>query len=254
MEDSRTTEGDRREERGGRGHRSGAAGAVDLPGYPPVTRRRTRLEITLMCLLARGANSGGGLVRILRECPIGGHGQSPGAVYPALARLADAEFIHKRPRRRGRRWLCGRRKKGYAGRYYPKKRQTEYVLTYRGIAELRRWAKEPVTSADMLERPDFLLLRFALLPGLLGPAATQRFLAEYERVARSLTAHTRRYVEIFGVDPVHPARDMSESVRLGFELTIDVLRARSRWAWRAARGNRVTRWPPGGGARAGPGA
>lgn len=207
-------------------------------GYPPVARPRTRLEITLLCLLARAANSGGGLVRTLREFPIGGHGQSPGAVYPALERLAEAQFIERRQRKRGRRWLYGRARKGHAGRYFPKTRQHEYVLTYRGIAELRRWAREPVTRTDMLERPDFLLLRFAVIPGLLGPAAAPRFLAQYARVARELALHTRRYLERFAIDPVHPHRDMSPSVRHALDLTIEVMRARGRWA-RRARGRRA---------------
>jgi DNA-binding PadR family transcriptional regulator len=199
-----------------------------------------------MCLLARGANTGNGLVRLLREFPVGGHGQSPGAVYPALRRLEDAEFVQHRLRKRGRRWLCGRSKQGYLRRYYPRKRQREYVLTYRGIAELRRWAREPVTRADLLERPDFLLLRFAMVPGLLGPVATQRFLGQYARIAREVTEDTRRYVERFAIDSVDATRDMSANVRLAFDLTIDVLDARARWAWRASRGagGRPPRGPP----------
>ena len=202
-------------------------------GHPPVHRRRTRLEITLMCLLARGGNTGSGLVRILRECPIGGHGQSPGAVYPALQRLEEAEFLQRRLWRSSRRRLCGWTRTGFEGRYFPKKRQQAYVLTYRGIAELRRWAREPVTRADMLERPDFLLLKYLMIPGLIGTAATRRFLDQYERTAREIAGDTQRYVDWFQVDASGSERDMSATVRRAFELTIDVLRARLHWADRA---------------------
>lgn len=199
-------------------------------GHPPVRRRRTRLEITLMCLLARGGNTGSGLVRILRECPIGGHGQSPGAVYPALERLEEAEFLHRRVRKSSRRRLCGRSRTGFEGRYFPKKRQREYLLTYRGIAELRRWAREPVTRADMLERPDFLLLKYLMIPGLLGAAASRRFLEQYERTAEEIAGDTRRYFDWFEIDAWGSGRDMSPTVRRAFELTIDVMRTRLRWA------------------------
>lgn len=212
-------------------------------GYPPVSRPRTRLEITLMCLLARGANTGNGLVRILRECPIGGHGQSPGAVYPALQRLEEAEFVQARLRKSSGRRLCGRARKGSDRRYFPKKRHREYVLTYRGLDELRRWARAPVTRADMLERPDFLLLRYMMIPGLIGAGAARRFLDQYRRVARGVATDTLRYLGRFGVDRADAERDMSETVRLAFHLTIDLMRTRRRWAGDASRrGRRPGRW------------
>jgi len=194
-------------------------------------RSRTPLEYALMCLIARAPRTGNEIVRLLREYPLAGTGKSPGAVYPALHRLADAGLVRCRPRARCEVDALYRQNAGSpiaaAGLTPGVRRFREHGLTRRGVADLRTWAVGPVTRAEVLERPDHLLLRFSFLVGLAGGTAARRFAAQYRRVAEQLTA------ELSGA--LNEARaESSPSSRLAMELSLRLLEARVAWAGQAA--------------------
>ena len=195
-------------------------------------RSRTPLEYALMCLIARAPTTGNELVRLLREYPLAASGQSPGAVYPALHRLADAGLVKSRRRPRSEADAMSRQNAGSrlagVGRPTPGVRRfREHGLTGKGVASLREWALRPVTRAEVLGRPDHLLLRFSFVVGLAGGTAARRFAAQYRRVAEGLT-----------VDMAHALNEAraeaSPSARLAMELSLRLLEVRVAWAAQAA--------------------
>ena len=189
--------------------------------------RRSHLEITLMCLIARAPATGARLVRLLREHPLMGRGQSPGAVYPALRRLREAGLVTSRakPRREALASFRARTGKYRDGRCA--RRFRECLLTAEGLEHLKDWAVQPVTRGEILERPDDLLLRFAFLSGLQGPEAVRSFLEGYEARAEELR---QELGEFLGED----RGELSTSGRLALELELALVQTRRDWARRAA--------------------
>src|SRR5512147_65966 len=102
------------------------------------------LEAALLGLLARGPASGYELRRIFQTTPLAAYSDSPGAVYPALRRLARRGYVSGRAAATGR-------------------RRTSFQLTATGRAWLRRWASAPVTADDVAHRTATIDLRLALL-------------------------------------------------------------------------------------------
>lgn len=195
-------------------------------------RERTPLENALMCLIARAPMTGSELTRLLTRYPLAGTGKSPGAVYPALHRLAETGLVCGRPRRMGTdRSLALRarhRRAAAGGPVIARERGTvqEFGLTREGVVRLTAWAARRVTRREVLERPEHLMLRFALLPGLAGPTAARRLVLQCRRVCRELAEEL--------VDEIEGQRgEASPSARLAMECTLALLEARVAWAQRA---------------------
>ncbi len=212
---------------------------------------RTRLEYTLMCLIWRAPRTGASLVSTLRASPIGGHGQSSGAVYPALRRLRRDGLVNSRDKARSEFWAWYRewhRERG-PREAWPKfgdpnpstRRYQEFSLTPRGLDELRSWSIRPVTRADMLARPDYLMLRFAFLSELGGMRATRQFVAQYADIAWALRGEVARLVR-------SARAGVSPSSKLALELSLAELDVRIGWAQKALAELRAR---PGTGARDG---
>lgn len=181
-------------------------------------KARTPLEYALMCLVSRRPSTGYEITRLLREYPLAGHGKSPGAVYPALDRLIASGLVLSRGRIPRRLNTPRERWEGRTIR--------EHGLTRAGVVELRRWATAPVTRAEMLERPEHLLLRFSVVIGLAGGKAGRRFVAEYRCVAGELVQDLSRSLG-------EARRDASDATRLWIELSLRLAKSRLNWARRA---------------------
>lgn len=189
-----------------------------------------------MCLIARAPMTGSQLVTLLRRYPLAGTGKSPGAVYPALYRLEEAGLVcarsrptsHVRALYAARRGAGVRRGSGVEG--VPGARDArgarEFGLTGEGVVRLRRWATRRVTRTEVLERPQHLLLRFAMCTGLAGPTAARRVALQCRRVCAELAREL--------VDEIDRDRGTaSPSARLAMECTLALLEARVAWARRA---------------------
>lgn len=170
--------------------------------------RRPLLEYALLGLLAARPMTGYGLRRVISSTPMGLFSDSPGSIYPALARLERDGLV--RPVKH----LSAR----------PRSRMLE--PTRRGLAELRRWLRQPATRDDVTRRLDELLLRFAFMDRHLDAAAVDAFLeslaAEAAGYARELRAHARKL-------EAPPA----STGRLALEHGIAAFRATAQWARRA---------------------
>ena len=184
-----------------------------------------------MCLVARAPMTGSEITRLLTRYPLAGTGKSPGAVYPALHRLQEARLVCSRPRwgdtarSRAIRGQVWRAVTGKESRRPDPPTVREWGLTYGGIVRLRGWASRRVGRTEVLERPEHLLLRFALCTGLVGPTATRRLALQCRRVCGELAAELVAELEGGG--------GASPSGRLALEWTLGVLEARVAWARRA---------------------
>jgi DNA-binding transcriptional ArsR family regulator len=185
-----------------------------------------------MCLIARAPMTGSELTRLLTRYPLAGTGKSPGAVYPALYRLAEAGLVCGRPRwvrsDRSQALRARLRRAAAGGPLMARERGTvrEFGLTHMGVVRLRVWATRRVTRTEVLERPEHLMLRFSLCTGLVGPSAARRVALQCRRVCRDLVADMSR--EIAG-----RGGTASPSARLAMECSLDLLEARVGWSRRA---------------------
>jgi len=178
----------------------------------------TTLEYALLGLLDQEPHSGYELRRIFTDTPFGYFSDSPGAIYPALRRLAARGWIGARAPRGGR-------------------RRQELRISARGREAFVAWLRRPVTAADVTSDPEVLLLRFAFMGQALPVAAIRGFLKGYERQMTTQLRGLRRHHG-------EHAHTWSLTGRLAFEHGLAQHEAQVVWARRAARALEKTREKP----------
>lgn len=175
------------------------------------TETLSLLEGALLGLLHAQPQSGYQLRKAFQETPLAHFSDSPGSIYPALARL----------RARGR--IRGTVER--AGTLRPRER---FALTRDGELTLQTWLSEPVTRETVRHGTDEAMLRFAFLEGALGRRATTGFLRDLARELADYLEWLRAW---------HKARARAQTLtgRLALESGIASVDAQLRWAHRAAR-------------------
>jgi len=136
------------------------------------------LSLALMGLIAQQPQSGYDIRKTFATTPMGHFSDSPGAIYPALKRLERAG------------WIRGRVDDAQSLR--PRK---VYEMTKEGRDVLKRHLARPVTRDDVIWRMEDLMLRFALMDGIAGRAATLRFLGSFADELEAYVAYLRGYVD-----------------------------------------------------------
>jgi DNA-binding PadR family transcriptional regulator len=121
------------------------------------------LDHALLGLLRDEPASGYDLRKVFASTPMASFSDSPGAIYPALARLEGGGLIR------------GRIEEGGGLR-----RRKLFRLSAEGSAELERWLTQPLTREDIVSGMEELILRFAFMEGALGRPAVVRFLKDLE--------------------------------------------------------------------------
>ena len=175
-----------------------------------MTRRPlTTLAYALLGLIHQAPLSGYALMRTFQTTPLGPYSGSPGAVYPALGKLERAGLIRGTVERQGS--LRPRR---------------VYHLTTKGRGALKRWLSATVTTDDVASRLPDLMLRFALMEGLLNRSEVSRFLAT---IAQAIDEH------VSTIEPFLEAPHMTQHGTLALQSGIEGLRACATWARRALR-------------------
>lgn len=170
-------------------------------------KRRPLLEYALLGLLAQQPMTGYGLRRIFASTPMGVFSDSPGSIYPALARLERDGLIRATGEpgaRAGSRLLAP---------------------TRLGLAALRRWLNAEITREDIVRRMDELLLRFAFMDRHLDAASVDRFLGQLAEAASAYVNKLRAYARSAAGPP-------SSTGRLALEHGIAAYRATAQWARR----------------------
>ena len=120
------------------------------------------LSLAIMGLIAQKPQSGYDIRKTFATTPMGHFSNSPGAIYPALKRLEKDG------------WVRGKVDSETVLR--PRK---VYELTRSGRAALKRYLAGPVTRDDVIWRMEDLMLRFALMDGIVGRAATLALSARF---------------------------------------------------------------------------
>src|SRR5262245_3740977 len=136
------------------------------------------LGYALLGLLHQRPSSGYALRRIFAGTPMGTFSDSPGAIYPALRRLARQGLVRGRVES-----SAGLRQK-----------QT-FRPTPRGRAALQEWLERPLTRADVVRGLDEVMLRLAFTDDVLGPAASRRPLQSLDRELASYLPSLLAYLE-----------------------------------------------------------
>ena len=165
------------------------------------------LDYLLVGLLSGGPRSGYDLRKQIGDSPLRTYSDSPGAIYPALRRLARWGWVEPGPPEGPR-------------------RRSAYKVTPEGQAALVGWLRRPVARDDVVRGIDGLLLRFAFMGMVLSPPEAEAFLEQFEEETRAYLATLRQ----------HHARESSGlplTGRLAFEFGLADYEARIRWARKA---------------------
>ena len=175
-----------------------------------MTRRPlTTLAYALLGLIPQMPRTRYALMRTFQTTPLGQYSGSPGAVYPALTKLEQAGLI-----------------RGKMERASALRSRRVYRLTAKGRAALRRWLVPAVTVDDVANRTPELMLRFALMEGLLNPSEVSRFLQTMAQAIDELRCRDRAILRAPG---------MTLHGGLALQRGIEELLGRSAWARRARR-------------------
>jgi PadR family transcriptional regulator AphA len=153
------------------------------------------LGYALLGLLQK-PSSGYDLRKVFSSTSMKTFSDSPGAIYPALARLEKAGLIR------------GSIEEGSGLR-----RRQVFRLTPKGLSELKQWITRPVTQEDLVWGQQEIMLRFAFSETVLSPAASINLLQSLETALKSYIDALREEFEV--LKPMVPA-----SGRLAFECGI----------------------------------
>jgi DNA-binding PadR family transcriptional regulator len=169
-------------------------------------RRLSPLEGALLGLLNDEPRSGYALRKLFATTPMGNFSDSPGSIYPALARLAAQGLIA-----------------GNVENARSLRPRQVYHVTDQGLDSLKFWLGEPMAPGGMSEDFGLLLLRFVFMPQTIGRAETVRFLARLETELTRQVAELRKFYR-------QAARGMPTPGRLGLRAGIEICAAHVRWA------------------------
>ena len=165
----------------------------------------TVLELALMGLVHQQPRSGYALSKLFATTPMGHYSASPGAIYPALKRLEKRGFLEGSVENRES--LRPRRV------YHP---------TSAGLEALTSWLASPVKRHNVIHDMPELMLRFALMPGLVDDTGTVRFL-------NALEARLEAYID--HLDEVRASMDVEVPLHSRLALEAGIRGYRSHLAW-----------------------
>ena len=169
--------------------------------------RDTKLGYAILGLLGQGPRSGYDLRKTFSATPFDHFSDSPGAVYPALARLQR------------KRWIAGSAPDG--GR-----RRRTFRLTVAGRRAWRAWLGRPATRAEVVGDLDLLMIRFAFMGEVLSRTAAVRFL---DGLIRQLDGHVGELCRFRETETA----DLPPTGRWAFDAGLEAYEARAAWARRA---------------------
>jgi|SRR5579862_8899620 len=153
------------------------------------------LGYALLGLLQK-PSSGYDLRKVFSSTSMKTYSDSPGAIYPALARLEKAGLIR------------GSIEEGSGLR-----RRQLFRLTRKGLSELRHWITRPVTREDLVWGQQEIMLRFAFCETAVGSTAAVELLQSLETALQAYVAALHE--ELQQIKSAMPA-----SARLAFECGI----------------------------------
>ena len=186
--------------------------------------RLTTMEYALLGLIGRAPMAGYDVHKVFATTPLAHFSSSPGAIYPALRRLARAGLLRAR-----------------LDRTVEARPRRVYALTAAGEKALEVWLRQPVTREELIRGGGAPILRFALAEGRLSKADVLAYLRSYRKAVQSyleeLYTHRER---ISRSGPLH-ARLALELGIGGFESELSWVKSAAEKIKRAGRGSRKRR-------------
>jgi DNA-binding PadR family transcriptional regulator len=163
----------------------------------------TTLDALLLFLVAHKGQSGYDVRQLMQSTPLGLFSDSPGAIYPALARLEQRSLLASAAEPQGR-------------------RKRTYERTDAGEVSLAAWLARPVERDDVQKRGEELTLRYVMTAETLGRGAAMAFLRE---CVAAETAHLAQ-IEVFRAGP---GQAQGRASREALDLGVRLLRERLAW-------------------------
>jgi DNA-binding PadR family transcriptional regulator len=141
-------------------------------------KKLTTLEYALLGLVGMSPMTGYDVHKVFATTPLAHFSSSPGAIYPALRRLAHIGLLEARL--------------DTAREARPRR---VYSLTQSGEHALEAWLHQPVTREELIRGAGAPVLRFALSGGRLSREETLAYLETYKKVVTAYIDELRGYVE-----------------------------------------------------------
>ena len=135
------------------------------------------LEFAILGLVSQKPRSGYELIRMFRDTPMAHYSDSPGAIYPALARMESAGLL-----------------RGKTERVHQLRPRRTFEPTQRGADELAQWLRQTPNQEDVASRMDEVMLRFAFMDAHLSAAECRAFLEELEKSMAAYLRELKQYV------------------------------------------------------------
>jgi DNA-binding PadR family transcriptional regulator len=161
------------------------------------------LDALLLFLVSHKGQSGYDVRQLFQSTPLGLFSDSPGAIYPALARLEMRGLLASTAEPAGR-------------------RRRVYERTPQGSAALDAWLVAPIDPDAMTRRPQDLDLRFVMSAERLGRPAALDFLRDYAAQHQTRLTALEAFCQGAGAQMGRASRDALE---LGLRLS----RTRQQW-------------------------
>jgi PadR family transcriptional regulator AphA len=164
------------------------------------------LSLAMLGLLSIRKMSGYDLRKVFLATAMSHFSASPGAIYPALHRLAKTGFI-----------------KGAVERPDTLRPRMVYRLTEAGALALKKELLGPVTRDDVVRRMDRLLLRFSFMNGLVDVEDTLEFL-------HGMVRETEGYLQVLEKEFRMSGPGLTFTGRAALGQGVEGFRATVRWA------------------------
>lgn len=138
----------------------------------------TLLDFAILGHLQREPLSGYAIRRLFATTPMAHYSDSPGSIYPALARL----------RRHGLVTASVQKKQTLRPRQV-------FRPTAAGLDALTQWVSAPVTRDEIVSGRGSVMLRFVFAEQVLGAGAAVRLLESFEQALRGYVPELERFYE-----------------------------------------------------------
>lgn len=172
----------------------------------PPAREPSKLELALLGVIQGGPQSGYDLRKAFTATPLAHFSDSPGAIYPALARLRGRGFVEPAPRERS----DGRRR-------------VAFRLSAAGKRAFLAWLRRPPAADEVASDMDAVLLRFAFMSqAALKADEIRRFLDDLEALLAAHLGGLEIFLEANG-------GAMPPTGRLALECGLELVRGYLRW-------------------------
>jgi DNA-binding PadR family transcriptional regulator len=163
----------------------------------------TTLDALLIFLVGHKSQSGYDIRQLFQATPLGVFSDSPGSIYPSLARLEERGLLISSDVEGGR-------------------RRRSYKRTAAGQRALLAWLERPLESDPRKRRDGEVELRFVLIAESLGWPKALKFLEEVDAASSAQLAEIEAFM-------AGPGAQMSAASQASVELGMRTIRLRIEW-------------------------